>query len=103
MKAVRKIAIIAVIFFPAASLYAQESRSEALPETSRPLFFVAPVAEAVWYGRALPSMGFGLALGTEGKVSMGLKGIYAMPLALQEVTTIEITLLLRLYPFPGSR
>ena len=94
----RKIAIITVMLFSVGCLYeqvlyAQEDQREA----SSPIFFAAPVVETVWYGRVAPSIGFGVALGTEGKISIGLKTIYATPLTEDDLTTLEITLFFRFY------
>ena len=89
----RKIAIIAAILFSAGCLYAQEGYDE----ISSPSFFAAPVIETVWYGRTSPSIGYGFSIGSEGIISIGLKGIYAMPLAEFEITTLEVTLFFRVY------
>jgi len=88
-----KIFAIAVTLLSALCLHAQENRSEA----PRSVFFAAPAIEAVMYGRTPPSMGYGFALGSEGRVSLGLKGMYVMPLEEHDITTLEITLFFRVY------
>ena len=89
----RKLAITAIVLLTAANLNAQENQHE----TSRRAFFAAPVIETVWYGRKPPSIGLGFALGSEDRVSLGLKGMYAIPLAEEDFTTIEITFFFRVY------
>ena len=99
----RKIAVTAVILISAACLYAQENQRDiSYHDMSRPFFFAAPSVEAVWYGRTPPSIGYGFALGSEGNVfigtaSIGLKGIYAVPLAEDDLTTLEVTIFFRIY------
>ena len=89
----RKIAIIIVILLSAANLYAQENQADISP----PFMFAAPVLETVWYGRTSSAMGFGITLGSEDTVSIGLKWLYALSLAEYDITTFELTIFLRLY------
>ena len=81
------------VLLTAVNMHAQENQQE----TTRRTFFAAPVIETVLYGRKPPSIGLGFALGSEDKVSLGLKGIYAIPLAEEDFTTIEITIFFRVY------
>ena len=94
-----KLSIFAVLLFLAATICAQESQREPQRNTPPPVFFAAPVVEAMGYGRMVPSMGYGLALGTEDKVSIGLKGIYAASIeeADENIAALEITFFVRLY------
>ena len=87
----KKILVIAVILLSTGYLHTQENQSEP------PFFFAAPAVEAVMYGRTPPSIGYGFALGSEGRISLGFKGMYAMPLEEHDITTFEITLFFRVY------
>ena len=86
-----RLLLFAVFLLISVNLHARES------EISRPLFFTAPAAEAVWYGRTSPSIGYGFAFGSDDTVSIGLKGMYSMPLSENDISTLEITFFLRIY------
>ena len=94
--------IITVLFFLTVNLHADVRAQESNREASTSLFFAAPVVEAVMYGRTPPSIGYGFALGTEDIVSLGLKGIYVIPTDQYDLTTLEMTIFLRIYLFPAS-
>ena len=93
-----KLVAITIILISAATLHAQDVRAqENGREASSLLFFAAPVAEVVVYGKMAPSIGYGFAIGTEDRVSVGLKGIYAMPVLQEDITALEITIFFRVY------
>ena len=114
--------IIAVLALSGANLYADESAQEesvqdvsAQDEAAQDAsaqedqqemqyysFFAAPIVEAMMYGRAPPSIGYGFAIGMEDSISLGLKGIYAMPLERYDLTTLEITIFFRVYLFSAG-
>ena len=82
--------IIAVLTLLTANAYAQtDVRSDKN-------FFAAPIIEVLYYGVTSPSLGYGFALGTEGGVSVGLRGLYVRTLE-REVNTLEMTIFARGY------
>ena len=65
-------------------------------------FFVSPLVEISGYGREGMGLGGGLALGMGDDVSIGLRLLFAKAMGVESLSTLEIVVFMRFFPFSSN-
>jgi hypothetical protein len=96
-KSLKCFIIFSIIFFLPAAVFSDEIADNPPPATAREEFFIAPVAETLFYGRYNMAYGGGLAFGYGAGVSFGIKLIFMIDM--ESFFSTELLFFLRYYFF----